>query len=311
MARTKKVETEEEKEQKEVIKVNTDKIKKEVLDFLNNDYKEEINDHITTQIRKEFYDMLEKQHKRELRNKNKTILFKNIIILILVVLLGAMIYFSYTKGVFDEYLNTNHNKETTEKKETNKEEVKPEEPPVPTLDELKEKYGNLIDKFYLNGDSIYLESFYNKNLSDEIKLVYTLDNIDFKDFETEDDYYIIDEELVKDKFKELFNNSLYKPTSFDYNGHKIKYLSKLKSYVSDSIFEKNNSNIVREVIDIKVDNNTISITTIEGLVVDNELYNPKTKEEIDDEFSGNLLDYQNSIETITYVFDNNKLSKIS
>ena len=311
MAKTKKVETEEEKEKKEVIKVNTEKVKKEVLDFLNTDYKEEINTTITTLVRKEFYDILEKQHKRELRNKNKTILFKNIIILILVVLLGAMIYFSYTKGVFDEYLNTDHSKkETTEKKETKKEEKK-EEPVVPTLDELKEKYGNLLDTFYLNGNNIYLEEFYNKNISEEMKLAYALDNLDFSKFDTEDDYYIIDEELVKTKYKELFNNSLYKATSFDYNGHKIKYLSKLKSYVTDSIFEKETSNIIRDIIDVQVNNNTISITTIEGLLIDNVLYNPRTKEVTDEEFSGNLLDYQNSLETITYVFDNNKLTKIS
>ena len=300
MAKAKKVETEEEKEKKEVIKINTDKVKKEVLDYLNKDYKEEINNTIITQVRKEFYDILEKQHKRELKQKNKKILFKNIIILILVVLLGLLVYFSYNKGAFDEYI-TIGKKETTEKKDTPKKDTKPVEPKTPTLDELKEQYSNLLDNYNL----------YYKSLTDEVKLAYVLDNLNFKDFDTEDDYYIIDEELIKNKYKELFNDNNYKASSFEYNGHKIKYLSKLKSYVTDSIFEKEESKLDVEIVDIKVDNNTISITTVEGLVIDNVLYDPNTNEVIDDEYNGNLLDYQNVLGTVTYVFNNGKLSSIS
>jgi len=53
-----------------------------------------------------------------------------------------------------------------------------------------------------------------------------------------------------------------------------------------------------------------TITTIEGIINNQELYNPKTKELITDEYEGNYLDYIDSLEKVTYVFENNKLIRI-
>lgn len=307
MANKKKEENKDKTEstEKETIKVNTDKIKKEVLDYVNNNLKLELNTHIDQTIKNEFLEVLEKQHRKEIKAKNKKILVKNILILLLLVCIGILCYVFYTNGYFKKYMEEyiNDNNKTVEKKDVTVTDTEP------TLDELKAKYSSLLDNYVLFETSNYNEDFYNKKLTEQIKLYYVFNNLDFDKLEKEDDYYLIDEDIIKDKYNELFKDG-YKANSFNYNNHNIKYFSKLKSFATDTIFEKDNSNIVREIIEITEDKNIVTITTIEGLVQDGVLYNPKTREVIDEEYTGNLLDYQDSLEKVTYAFDEEKLIEI-
>ena len=297
MARTKKETTE-----KVEVKDDKKELKKELLDYINKDLKKDLDIYIESEVKKEFADILEKRHKKEIRSKVRKIVFRDIIIVLLLVVIGYLCFVIYEDKDIKGFLNIKNNDQTEKKKE------KVEDLP-PTLDELKDKYGSYIDNYFLPENSTYLEDLYNKNYNEQLKLSLVMNNIDFSDFDTEDDYYVIDEELLEKKYKEMFNEE-FKPISFEYNGNKIRYFNRLSSFVTDSIFDKASSNIVREIIDIKDNKDTISITTVEGLVLDNVLYNPKTKEVITEEYNGNILDYQDSLETVTYVFKNNKLLRV-
>ena len=287
-------------------KIDKETIKKEIIEYINIELKEELNTHIDQQMKKKFVEVLERQHRKEIKEKNKKLLGKNILILLLIISVGCLLYLMYDNGFFDKYLHVNNSSETTKKEE------KKEKPTVkePTLDELKEKYSSLLNNYTLFDTSNYNEDFYNKNITDQLKLYFVFSSLNFKDLGTEDDYYLIDEDVIKNKYEELFNDS-YKSTNFEYNTHRIRYFNKLKAYVSDNIFDKDtDNNIVREITNIKEDDGKVTITTIEGIVQDNILINPKTKELIDEEYNDNLLEYQDALETITYVFEDGKLVEI-
>ena len=287
--------------------VDADKIKEEIVDYINNDVKDELNTHINQQIKKEIIEILEKQHKKEIKEKNKKILRKNILIFLLLVSIGLLLFLLYDNGYFNRYLK-NINKEP----ETIKKEEKKETPTVkePTLEELKTKYTPLLNKYILFDTSNYYEDFYNKNMTDQLKLYFVFSNLDFKDLETEDDYYLIDENVIKDKYNDYFDGD-YKSTNFEYNTHRVRFFTRLNSYITDNIFEKDTSNkIVRVITDIKEDNDLVTITTIEGIVEENTLINPRTRELIDEEYNDNLQEYSDALEKVTYVFEHEKLKEI-
>ena len=79
-----------------------------------------------------------------------------------------------------------------------------------------------------------------------------------------------------------------------------------------NLFPHEDNNIItREIIDIKEDNGNILITTIEGIVKDNKLYNVLTDEEINDYNGKSIIDYQDKLNKITYTFSDSKLISLS
>ena len=300
MARTKK-ETVEEKSNEKDIK----QVKEDLLEYINTDVKEDLNKYIEGQVKKEFLDILEKKHRREIKEKNRKLLVKNIIILLLLASTLVLIYILFDEVYYDRFFSDrNNNKEVVENRI-----IEEEGEEAPSLDELKAEYAYLLDKYEISINSNYLSDLYDKNLSNYLQLNYSLNNLDFSLFEQEEDYYVIDEELIKDKYEELFTDE-YASSNFEYNGNRIRYFNKLKSYISNSFFEKDNSLIQREIINIEVDNDVVSITTVEAIISDNLVVNPKSKEIINEEYDGNLLDYQDLLEQVTYEFENNKLNSL-
>ena len=146
-------------------------------------------------------------------------------------------------------------------------------------------------------------------MTSELKNYLTLNFLDIDSFFQEDNYQIIDRESFKEEYEKHFNND-YQNKTFNYNGNLIRYINKLESYLSDNIINKNNTNIIREITDIKVSDDKIIITTIEGLSHDNKLYNIITNEEITDDPS-DILSYPDKLNEIIYTFDKqNKLISI-
>ena len=115
--------------------------------------------------------------------------------------------------------------------------------------------------------------------------------------------------ILKASYEELFTDN-YRSISFNYNGNQIRYINKLNSYITNEIIKKTDSNIKREIINIKVDNNKISITTVEGLIKDDKLYNVKDNKEISEYKKDNIINYQDKLNKLTYTFENEKLLNI-
>ena len=263
--------------------------------------KKELKDYVDEEIKKGIYSEIDKGNKRLIKEKNRKIITRDIIIIILLAAIGGLLFLLYDNDYFDRYFN-NDKKET--KEVVNKEEKKEEEKEKkPTLDELKEKYANYLDRYYVSENNDYLEDFYKGELTEEIKKVMTLNNIDLGRYE-EDDYNIIDNDEVEKEYNYLFDTK-YSAKSFKYNEKDVKYITKLDSYITDEKIEKKENNIKREIIKIEEESDNILITTVEGKVVDNKIYNVFKDDEIG-EYKDNLKDYEDKLNTITYIFDKNK-----
>lgn len=284
------------KEEVQKIEVDLDSIKDELYDYTDE------------MVRKYYLEEIEKINRVIIRHKNKKILFRNFIITLLLLIIVYLLYLLTTVNYFSRFSNSvvDSNNQKEEVKIVN--EVK-EEKKEPTLDELKETYSYLLDKIVINEKSSYLKDFYQGNLTKELKNYLALSNIDFKKIDEIDGYNMFSEAILKDAYE---NNLIgtYNSVTFKYNDNNIRYISKLNSYITDSLLTKTNTNIKREIIDVKVKDNEVNIVTIEGLVKDNKLYNVLSNQEITEYKGDNIINYRDKLNQLTYTFDNKKLSSI-
>ena len=279
--------------------------------------KEELTDYIDGKIKKGFKEEVENINRRVIKDKNRTIFFKNIIIIILILIIGFLGYLLYRNNYFDNILNKNeieekeenNNQEKTINNEVNnKEEKEKEEESKKIKEELKKKYSSLLDNFIISEDSIYLNDYYNGKLSSEIKNYLSLNRLNFNDIDREDDYNLFSEEELKDEFNKLFNDE-YLSVSFDYNGNKIRFIDRIKTFITSSLLENKKSNIKKEIISINEEDNMVIINTVEGIIIDNKLYDINNN--LIEEFNNDgLLKYQDKLNKMSYIFKDGLLYKL-
>ncbi len=275
--------------------------------------KDELKDYITLEIKKEFNDEVERVNKKLIKEKSRSILWKNIFIVILILIIGFLLYLMYNDGYFNRLFNKENTSNSIVEEDNNKEEPiekeeKPEEEPKeevkkPTLEELKKEYASLLDNIYINEESEYLTNYYQGVLSNELKNYLVLNLVDFDALSKEDDCNIIDNDTIKNKYNLLFNDT-YNSGNFSYNGNKIRYISKIDSYITSSLLEKKKTNIKREIINITLDEEKVIIETVEGLVKDNYIYNILTDEKYEE---SELLTLKDKLTHVTYTFKNDNL----
>ncbi|MBQ6147320.1 hypothetical protein IJI70_00545 [Candidatus Saccharibacteria bacterium] len=232
--------------------------------------KDELRHYLDEKLDDRFLDKIEDVNKKLLREKNHKIWFRNIFILILLVLIGFETCALYNSGFFDNFLS--HKSEETsvsasaEKPKSNL-EVSVEEK-TPSLSELKEKYSPLLKNFNLPADSAYYSDFMSGNLTNELKLYFSLNSLDFTSLETEEDYNLVAGSALLSAAKKLFSSSDLKLASFDFNGNKLRYLEKLDSFVSSEILKKSETSteLSADVTEIKeLSNSEVEIKTKAGL----------------------------------------------
>lgn len=271
--------------------------------------KEDLEKYVDEKVNKVFIDELDKANRKLLREKSKKIFIKNIAIIILLLIIGFLTYLLYTNNYFDKFINKNNSeiKENTDIKKDEKEEKKEvKDEKKPTLDELKKEYNYLLDSYIITDKCSYLEDLYKGKLTDNLKKYFTLNSFDFDSLRKEEDYHIISNDTFKTAYEKLFDDD-YRTGSFDYNGNSIRYVNMISSYMTTSFLEKEESLIKREVLDIKLEENKIIITTVEGLIKNNKLYNIVNMKEIEDYKEEDLLKYADDLNRVMYIFKNNKL----
>lgn len=263
--------------------------------------KDELCDYVDKQVKKSINDRIDNANKRLIREKNKKVLTRDIIIIILIGIITFLVYTLYTEDYFTKFFIKDSEVEKTINNNKNKEEKEV------TLDDLKDEYGYLLDEININEESKYVDDFYSAKLTDELKNYITLNTIDFDKISSDDGYSIIDEKIFKEKYNKIFSDK-YTSVNFDYDGNEIKYIDKLSSYISNVTLEKKDSNIKREIVDISINNDEIEITTIEGLIKDDSIYNVLSDEEIDEyKDDTNLKEYEADLNKVVYIFKDNKL----
>lgn len=285
----------------------------EVVDVEN--IRKELKEYVDEKVNQTFIEELDKSNRKLIREKNKKIVWKNILIVLLLLIIGFLIYLLYSNNYFDKIFNNNSNQIEEKEKKDNKEEEKDkndkkEEVKEPTQEELKKQYASLLDNYYVTDNSIYLVNFYDGNLTNDMMKYMTLNTFDFSTFTREEDYNIIKESTFKTMYERLFNAD-YNSSSFDYEDNKIRYVKPMESYMTSSILVREDSNIKREIKNIKLDGNEIIITTIEGVVKDNKLYNVITNKEIENYENDSLIKYEKDLNKLIYKFKDNKLISLS
>ena len=284
-------------------------LREELKDYIDLNLKKELKEFIDTQLKKDLIQEVEKANKKVIKEKNKKILQKNILIILLLAVIALAGYQLYELDYFARFFVKDY--KPTEKVEEKKTETKDEpveEKAEPTLDELKEKYEELLDPIVISTNSKYIEDYYNGNLTDELKLYLAFNQMDIDALEVEDDYNVISKEELKRAYQKLFNDS-FETSNFDYNGNKVRYINRLNTFMTDSIIEKELQDITREIIEIKEEKDEVVITTVEGHIKEGRLYNVVSNEEIDYDGEG-LSNYKDQLNTLEYTFEEEKLIAI-
>ena len=306
MATKKKVDAKEEVKE---VTVDTDAIKEDLMGYIDGQLDQRFDKVFDEKIRKEFFGEIDKANKKIIREKNRKILFKNIFLILFFGIICLLVYLLYTDHYFDSFFGGEKKSNKTEvvEKTNNKKEETVEK--VPTLEELVAEYGSYLDPYTISSSSSYVEDFYNGKLTGEIQNYMSLNNVDFKTLEVEEDFNTFDSNVVGDQCRKLFVNDCNEK-SFDYNGNKVRYFPKLESYVTNSLLEKGDNSIKREIIDIQVENKVVTITTLEGVVVDDNLYSVSPNALIGEYQGESLTEYAEALNKVVYVFDNKKLTDI-
>ena len=282
-------------------------VKKEKVEVDLDSIKDELYDYTDEVVRRYYLQEIEKTNKIIIREKNKKILFRNFLITLLLLIIVYLLYLLTTVNYFSRFNIDNNTSETIETKPV-KEETK-ESKSEPTLEELKERYEYLLNNILIDENSKYTKDYYDGNLTNELKNYLSLNNVDMSKIDEIDDYNMFSDIILKSAYEELFNDT-YKSTTFNYNGNQVRYISKLNSYISTSLIKKTESNIKREIIAINIENNRILITTVEGLIKEDKLYNPKDNVEVPNYKKDSLLNYQDKLAKLIYTFENDKLINI-
>ncbi|MBE6160979.1 MAG: hypothetical protein E7158_01985 [Firmicutes bacterium] len=271
--------------------------------------KEELTKYVDEKINTDFIKEIDKSNKRLIKEKNKKVFFRDIIIVILLCLSGFLSYKLYRLGYFNKFMikvdnNKNEREESIDNQieETKKEEI--------SLEELIKKYGSYLNNVVISENSDYLNDFYEGNLTTELKNYIAFNLVNFTDFETEEDYNIISDDLIAKSYENIFEDK-YTTKTFKYNGETIKYISSLKSYITDKILDSEETNIKREIINIETKDNKVVITTVEGIVKNKKLYNVISKEEVKEYDNKKLSNYVDSLNKVSYIFnEDGKLENI-
>ncbi len=293
-------------EEKKVDSVEAGHIKDDLMAYINSELDKRLEKVVTDRIRREVTNEIDKANKKIIGLKNRKLFFKNVLLIIFLAIIVLLTYLLYDDGYFDKYFNHNKSNDNNPVIVNNKdkEEVLP-----PSLDELKDEYSNYLDPFTISGESLYIDDFYNGKLTKELKNYFTLNAIDFSKLEVEDDYNIINSNIMKEACNKLMNEKCSN-INFEYNGNKIRYFDKLDSYITNYLLERVDSNIQREIIDITVTNKVVKITTVEGIVIDNQLYSISPNYLIGDYYDDNLINHQDELNKVIYTFNNKKLVSI-
>ena len=292
-----------EENKKKSVSVDTNQITKDVMAYVDSELDKRLEKVVNDSIRKNIIDEVEKTNKKILRMKNRQILVKNIFLLLFFFVILFLLYLLYSNQIFDLSFQTVKNK-TVEKDILKKEEVSP-----PTFDELKEKYASYIDPYVLSHRSIYVENFYEGNITSELMNYFSLMQIDFSKLEVEDDYHVIDASSMKDICSSLFEGDCQN-RSFDFNDNKVRYFEKLKSYITNSLLEREETMIQREIVDIQEEKKIVRITTLEGIIDGEQIYSVYPYEYVGEYYGEGFTSYSDSLNKVVYTFKNKKLVSI-
>ena len=285
---------------------NTNEKEKE---FNINDYKDQIDKYIKERVEKEASGNAVKYYKKKVRNKNIAIFIEFIIIVALLCAGAAGLYFFYNEGClgtirYERKDNSSQNNNSNENNNTeNKDDDKKK------LDDLINKYSYLLDNVNIDTKSDYLTEYYSGNLTNELKEYLSYQLINKNNIISDSNSSYFDAELLINSYKNLFGNSI-ELSDFKYNGASYKYLKNKEMFISTSLSTEGNK-IIKEITNVEESDNKVIITTTEGYIKDDKLYNVLSNKEITDyKKDDKISKYTKKLNTVKYTFSNEYLESI-
>ncbi len=278
----------------------------EKFDFSNEieEMKKEVLKYTEDKIDMEVEYAIKKAEKKLINSKNFSIIKRDIIIILLLILTVFLTYSLYENGYFDKYFEDETdvvNKKSDNFSDTTSNESEEKD----SLSKLVEEYSYLLDNVTISETSNYIKDYYTGNITPELKLYLSMQNLDEEKITVDEDTTIINEEDLIESYTKLFDTNDYEPTSFTYNGSDLKYLKSQKLYISTSKLEKEKSNIKKVIYDIEISDNEIEIYTVEAVILDNKMYNVATMKSAgkyaDDD---SLLESESKLTKVKYSFTN-------
>lgn len=220
--------------------------------------KEDLKGYVDVKVKEYYKDEVEKIYKKNLREKTKKIIRKDIVIIILLVIVVFLLYALYNNRFFHQFFieekqDTNNNSEVIITP-TNNEKEKEED--------LIKKYSYLLDNIRISKSSPYIQTYY-KGLINEIKNYIALETVNFNSLDVDEDYSLIDSKVVETAYNNLFIGT-YEKTNFKYLNNELKYIKKMDAYLSEKPLKKAEDYISRNIISVKEEDNKIIFVSNEN-----------------------------------------------
>ena len=300
----------------EIDKYIKEKVNEQTKNGINiKEYKDQIDKYAKERVEAETSSQTVKTLKKQLSSKKCASGIKSFIILCLLACMGYGIYYLYKDGYFDEKKNgTKCNCTETKcdvkepdntKTDDNKDDTKKED----SLAKNKEKYSYLLDNINFDLNSNYTRDYYNGNLTNELKEYLAYKLIDKEDIITDEDSSYFDLSDLETAYNVLFNEKL-EPSSFKYNNALYSYIESKEMFIANSKANEDKE-ITREITDISVSGKEVTITTVEGYLNGNKLYNILTNKKVSSYKSGDSISkYKSKLNVVKYVFSDEHLISI-
>ena len=277
-------------------------IKKEVKDCLLDELDKKIDGLVQVKIDK-FEKKINKQKQRALLKKN----------IIIVILLGLVIFEG--KILYDNGLLNNSNykssSDTSYENKINKDSNEVVGENENTKDEkwYIEEYSYLLDNVKTNlvGDDftyLYNDNYTAKDIDNKIRLNMAYQLLDKEDISNKDGFLTVDTSTLEESYKKIFGNDLdFKNEDFTDNCIHFIYNDSLNKYLAVNLeCAVNTKEVLQKVISVEEKEDKIIVTTILGIHDTKE----KTISNLDNSFTkkykDDITEYEEELDKFKYEF---------
>lgn len=312
----KKVTEPKKKEVKEKEKtIDIKSIEIELNNYLE-DRKEDITNEIATkideQIELKVTKRLKEEEKKMNRGKTAKIIWRDIIIVILLAVIGYFGYCLYDVDYFNIRTKVEDIPKDKEPKSDNNNEPKepnnnpePVEDNKPDSDYYIKNYSNLIDNLLINDESVF--ELFNKstnknNISNDLILKIAYKNLDKLYITSENNMITFHEDSLLESAKKIFGDNInLKNTMFSYNNTKFMYYNETYLGLKESDVTVD---LLYKITDAKEENNTLTFSIIAAkLNTENSLLDKDNNIILESYNNEDLLEYKDKLNEYKILFE--------
>lgn len=266
----------------------------------------DLDDEISKRVEYETRNKLEKMEKKIYKYKNGSIIRRNIIILILLAVIALETKILYDNNLLSVKGNKKQNDVNAELKVDNNENKEEEK----NSEWYIKKYSYLLDNIKTNivGEDkyyLYKDNYTNDSISNTVKLNMAYQLLKKENIKNENSVINVKENDIKNAYKKIFGNlDNYKAENFNNSCIQFIYNENSKNYMAiDTTCDTNNEELIEQIKNIYEEDSKIIIETIVGTKTqDNNLVNIDGNI-ITDNYSGNINEYEESLNKYKYVFE--------